>query len=117
MTRSIGFRFERPPGATAYAHAAGAVVVAADGRLLAFLPGVRFAAERLAALVAGRPTVADDARAPPAALLWCFHYDPQTGRYSLVVWRVLRAAVMVFVAALALAILATNRRNGRRRGD
>jgi protein SCO1/2 len=115
VTRSIGFRFERPAGATDYAHAVGAVVVAGDGRLLAFLPGVRFAAERLVALVAGRPAADDAARAPPAVLLWCFHYDPRTGRYSFVILRALQAAVAVCIAAVLLGIVALNRRNARRK--
>jgi protein SCO1/2 len=117
ITRSIGFRFERSVGAPTYAHAAGAVVVAPDGRLLAFLPGVRFAAERLAALVTGRAAAAQAAWTPPSALLWCFSYDVHTGRYTLVVWRALQAGVVLCVAALALGIVAMNRRSGLRGGS
>ncbi|HET8699140.1 MAG TPA: SCO family protein [Gammaproteobacteria bacterium] len=111
VTRSLGFRFEPPaPGADMYSHAAGLVVVAADGTLLDFLSGVRFDPARLAALAAGRPA----ARAPPPILLWCFDYDPHTGRYTVSVLRTVRAASVLGALALAAGVLLMTLR--RRRG-
>jgi protein SCO1/2 len=37
-------------------------------------------------------------------LLYCYHYDPMTGRYGLVIMRVIRLAAAATVLALALFI-------------
>ena len=43
-------------------------------------------------------------------LLLCFHYDPQTGRYSLAITKALRAAGILTVLAIALLVLLLSRR-------
>jgi protein SCO1/2 len=93
----------------------GVAAVAADGRLLGLLPGVRFGAARLAALVAERAPGAAP-REPPSPLLWCFDYDPRTGRYTLAVQRVVELASALFAAALAALVFASIRKRARRHG-
>jgi protein SCO1/2 len=115
VMRSIGFRFARDAESSTYSHVAGIVVAAADGRLLGLLPGVRFAAARLAELTSGKSS-RDAATPPPSLLLWCFHYDPQTGRYTVAVLRALEAATVLCVAALAAGLFALSRRRARRHG-
>ena len=50
-------------------------------------------------------------------LLWCFNYDPQTGRYTLAVLRTLKLAGVLCLLAIAVGMLvmnaATTRRHGR----
>ena len=43
-------------------------------------------------------------------LLLCFHYDPQSGRYSLAITRALRLAGVVTVLLIALGIAVLSRR-------
>jgi protein SCO1/2 len=116
VTRSIGFRFQRDPESATYSHVAGLVVTSADGRLRGFLPGVRFAAARLDAIVAGRAPDAAVASDLPQLLLWCFHYDPATGRYTLAIMRVLQLCGALSVVAILVGMLAMNRRHARRHG-
>jgi protein SCO1/2 len=115
ITRSIGFRFVRDARSGTYSHVAGVVAVAADGRLLGLLPGVRFGAARLAELVAEREPTALP-REPPRVLLWCFDYDPHTGGYTLAVYRVVELASALFAAALAALLLVSIRRRAGRHG-
>ena len=120
-TQSIGFRFERDPKSGMYSHVAGLVAAAADGKLLGFLPGVRFDAAKLAAILAGKPAGAaaaprDRAR-PPPLLLWCFSYDPTTGRYTLAILSVLKVLGVLCMAAIVAGILAMNRKRARRHAD
>ncbi len=115
ITRSIGFRFQRDAESRTYSHVAGIVVATADGRLLGLLPGVRFASARLADLVAGREGGAT-AATPPTLLLWCFHYDPQTGRYTLGVLRAVELCSALCALALAAGLFAASRRRARRHG-
>ncbi len=37
-------------------------------------------------------------------LLYCYHYDPLTGKYGLMIARVLRSAAVLTVALMAAAI-------------
>lgn len=47
-------------------------------------------------------------------LLLCYQYDPETGRYSLLVWTALRLAGGVTVGAGGLALAAAFRRERRK---
>ena len=44
-------------------------------------------------------------------LLFCFHYDPITGKYGLVIMNVLRALALLTVGALLLFVLKMLRRD------
>jgi protein SCO1/2 len=46
-------------------------------------------------------------------LLYCFHYDPTTGKYALVVMNALRLAGIVTVALLATFMIVMFRRDFR----
>jgi protein SCO1/2 len=46
-------------------------------------------------------------------LLYCFHYDPTTGKYALVVMNVLRLAGLITVAVLATFMIVMFRRDFR----
>ena len=47
-------------------------------------------------------------------MLYCYHYDPMTGRYGLIVMRVLRLAGGATVLALASFVLIMLRRERRK---
>jgi protein SCO1/2 len=46
-------------------------------------------------------------------LLYCFHYDPATGKYALVIMNVLRLAGLITVSALAAFMIVMFRRDFR----
>ena len=49
-------------------------------------------------------------------LLYCYHYDPMTGRYGLVIMRAIRVAGAATVLALGTFIAVMIRRERRARG-
>ena len=51
-----------------------------------------------------------------AIILLCYHYDPKTGRYTLLVDRVIRIVGSAFALSLAGAVLFTLQRERRARG-
>jgi protein SCO1 len=109
LTRAAGFRYTWDDETQQFAHPAGIVVLTPDGRLARYLFGLAYGPRDLRlALVeasAGRIGTAVD-----AALLYCYHYDPMTGRYGLVVMRVLRIAGAATVLALGAFIFVMVRR-------
>jgi protein SCO1/2 len=116
LTKAAGFRYTWDDETQQFAHPAGIVVLTPDGRLARYLFGLEYGPRDLRfALVEaseGRIGTAVD-----AALLYCFHYDPMTGRYGLVVMRVLRIAGVATVAALGTFVFVMLRRDRKMRGQ
>ena len=113
LTSAAGFRYTWDEETQQFAHPAGVVVLTPDGRLARYLFGLEYGARdlRLALVEAseGRIGTAID-----AALLYCYHYDPMTGRYGLVVMRILRIAGVATVVAIAAFIVVMVRRDRTR---
>src|SRR5439155_26004141 len=95
-----------------FAHPGGVIVLTPDGRLARYLFGVEYGPRDLRfALVeasAGRVGSPVD-----SLLLYCYHYDPMTGRYGLAIMRAMRLAGAATVLALGSFIVAMVRRERR----
>ncbi len=101
LTAALGFRYVWDAATRQYAHPSGVVVATPDGRMARYLYGIEYAPKDLRfALVeasAGRVGTPVDALA-----LYCYQYDPATGRYGAAVMRLLRAgAVLTLLGLLA----------------
>jgi protein SCO1 len=103
LTKAAGFRYVWDARTNQFAHPTGVIVVTPDGRLARYLFGIDYGPRDLRlALVeasAGRVGTAAD-----SLLLYCYHYDPMTGRYGLLVMRTLRLAGIATVLALGAFI-------------
>jgi len=114
LTRSIGFRYAWDDAAKQFAHASGVVVATPDGHVARYFFGIEYAPKDLRlALVeasAGRiGSVVDQ------LLLFCFHYDPATGRYTRVAMDAMRAGGVITLLALGGFVGVMLRRDTRRR--
>jgi protein SCO1 len=113
LTRAAGFRYVWDARTNQFAHPTGVIVVTPDGRLGRYLFGIDYGPRDLRlALVeasAGRVGTAVD-----SLLLYCYHYDPMTGRYGFLVMRALRAAGVATVLILAAFIVVMVRLERRR---
>jgi protein SCO1/2 len=109
LTKAAGFRYVWDEKTSQFAHPSGVIVLTPQGRLARYLFGIEYGPRDLRfALVeasAGRVGSAVD-----AVLLYCYHYDPMTGRYGLVVMRALRFAGAATVLALMSFIVIMIRR-------
>jgi protein SCO1 len=96
---AIGFRDQFDPQLKQFVHPAGIVFVTPKGVVSSYLLGVGYAPAdvRLGVTRANLGTVA--AAALPVLLL-CYHYDPQTGRYTLSILKLLRLAGAITVLAI-----------------
>jgi protein SCO1/2 len=112
LTGAVGFRYAYDQATGQFAHPASIMIATPDGRMSRYLYGVEFAPRDLKlALVeasAGQiGTVVDQ------ALLFCYHYDPETGRYGIVIMNFMRAAGALTVLALGAWIVLSLRREHR----
>lgn len=115
LTKAAGFRYVFDEATQQYAHPAGIVVATTEGKVSRYLFGIDYGPRdlRLAVLDAS----AEKVGSPLArALLYCYHYDVATGRYSLAIMRIVRAAGAATVLALGTLIFVWTRRERRQVG-
>jgi protein SCO1 len=113
LTRAVGFRYAYDSKSGQYAHASAIMVLTPQGRLARYFYGVEYQPRdvRLALVEASANRIGN---AADQVLLFCFHYDPATGKYGLAILNVLRAACLATVVAMGALFWFLSRR--RRRG-
>jgi protein SCO1/2 len=113
LTDAIGFHYKWDEPSQQYVHPGALVVLTPSGKISRYFLGVDYPPSDLRAALdeAGR-----DAVGPPAerVFLYCFRYDPATGKYGLIISRSLRAMGAFLVVALAGLTVALNRMHARR---
>ena len=109
LTRAAGFRYTWDAATKQFAHPSGIVVLTPEGRLARYLFGIEYGPRdlRFALVEASSGRVGSKV---DALLLFCYHYDPATGRYGLVIMRTIRVAGAATVVALAAFITIMVRR-------
>jgi protein SCO1/2 len=105
LAQAVGFPYAYDPDIDQYAHPAGITVASGDGRIARYILGIDYRPLdlRLALTEASAERVASPAT---GLLLLCYAYDPQTGRYSLLIRNALRAACAVTVLGIAGMVVA-----------
>ncbi|MEQ1869778.1 MAG: SCO family protein [Vicinamibacterales bacterium] len=109
LTKAAGFRYAWDEESKQYAHPAGIIVVTPDGRPARYLFGIEYGPRdvRLALVEASQGKIGSIA---DNLLLFCYHYDPMTGRYGFVIMRMLRLAAVATVLLIGWSILLMVRR-------
>lgn len=100
LAHTVGYEFRYDPKSGQYAHASGVIVLTPEGRTARYFYGIDYPTRdlRWALVEASHGRVGS---AVDQVLLFCYHYDPTTGRYGLAIVRLLRAAGAATVLALA----------------
>ena len=116
LAKAVGFRYAFDAESGQYAHVAGIVVATKDGRLSRYFYGVEFAPRdlRLGLVESSEGkigTLADQ------ILLFCYHYDPATGRYAAAALKMMRLGGMATVLLLAWGIRRMVRRSRATAGN
>jgi protein SCO1/2 len=101
LTNVTGFRYAYDSSIRQYAHAAAILVLTPDGRIDRYFYGVQYPARdvRLGLVEASEGKIGT---LTDHALLYCYQYDPMTGKYGVVVMNVLRAAGGLTVLVLGI---------------
>jgi protein SCO1/2 len=112
LAGAVGFRYAWDQQTGQYAHPAAIMITTGDGRMSRYLYGVEFAPRdlKLALVEASEGRVGS---VVDQALLFCYHYDPETGRYGIVIMNIVRAAGALTVLGLGLGIVLSLRRERR----
>lgn len=113
LTEAVGFRYAFDPVSQQYAHAGGLMIVTPEGKLARYFYGVDYPSRdlRLSLIEASQNKIGSPV---DQLLLYCFHYDPRTGKYGLMIMNILRLAgvtTVVLLASFVLVMLWRDRRN------
>jgi protein SCO1/2 len=100
LTRAVGFKFKWDPEIKQYAHAAGIVVLTPEGRVSKYYYGIEYSPRdlRLGLVDASRSRIGNPV---DQLLLYCYHYDPTTGKYGLVAMTAVRIGGALTILGLA----------------
>lgn len=112
VAEAVGFHYVYEPQSKQYAHASGILVVTPEGKVSRYFLGIEYPPKdlRTAILQASQSKIGAVAN---RILLLCFHYDPQSGRYTLVIKRVIQIGgigTALLVGAMIMWMLRCERR-------
>jgi protein SCO1/2 len=116
LAAAVGFHYAYDSTTGQFAHPSGIMVLTPDGRLARYFYGIkypprdlRFGLEEASAGKIGSPV--------DQILLYCYHYDPATGKYGILISRVLQIAGLITLLGLALLVaILLRRERGHRNG-
>jgi protein SCO1/2 len=113
LTDAVGYHYRYDPATDQFAHASGIMIVTPDGRLSRYFYGVEYAPRdvRLGLVEASQNKIGNPV---DEILLFCFHYDPSTGKYGAVVMNIVRLAGGGFALIAGVFLAIVLRRDFRR---
>ncbi len=114
VTDAVGFGYVRVPGPdgklSQFAHASSIQLVTTDGKLAQYYLGVEYSPKDM---LLGLIEASGNKIGSPVAniLTYCYHYDPQTNKHSLIIARVVQLGGMITMAGLGGFIFLMFRRD------
>lgn len=111
LADSVGFRYVYDPNTKQFAHASGVMVITPEGKVSRYFYGIQYEPRdlRLGLVEASNHKIGSPA---DELLLFCFHYDPATGKYGFVIMNVMRtlgSATVVALGALLFVLIRKDR--------
>jgi protein SCO1 len=109
LASAVGFRYAFDPDSKQYAHASAIIVLTPEGKISRYLYGIQYPHRdlRLALVEASEGKIGSPV---DSILLFCYHYDPHTGKYGLLISHVIQASGGLTVLALGILIVVLSRR-------
>jgi protein SCO1 len=99
LTKTVGFQYQYDPKIDQYAHATAIMVLTPEGRISRYFYGVDFPPKdlRMGLVEASQGKIGN---AVDQVLLYCYHYNPATGKYGAVIANILRLAGVATILIL-----------------
>lgn len=116
VMQSIGFHYRWDPVNKMFVHASGIMVVTPEGRVARYLYGVEYEPKdlKLSLVEASHNRIGS---AVDQILLFCYHYDPKTGKYGAVVINTLKIGAILILVVMAAGMFFLWRQDLRRHRD
>jgi protein SCO1/2 len=109
LTQAVGFQYQYDSKSDQFAHTTAIMILTPQGKIAQYYYGVEFPPKdlRLGLIQASENkigTLADQ------VILYCFHYDPNTGKYSAIISRIIQLSGGVTILGLGTVLLVLFRR-------
>ncbi len=107
LTKAAGFQYQYDEKTKQFAHVAAILILTPSGKIAQYYYGVDFPPKdvRLGLVEAGAGKIGNVVY---QLLLYCYHYDPEQGKYSATILRVLRlagVATMLFLGTIIFVMI------------
>jgi protein SCO1/2 len=116
LAAAAGWRYRYDAKLDQFAHAAGIILITPEGKIAQYYYGVEYSAKdmRLGIVEASQNKIGSLA---DQVLLYCYHYDPRTGRYGATIVNVIRLAGLTTVIVLGGFIVVLFRKEKHDQGS
>jgi protein SCO1/2 len=116
LAAAVGFNYAFDTTSNQFAHASGVMVTTPAGKLSHYFYGIEYAPRdlKLGLVEASEGKIGS---AVDKLTLYCFHYDPTTGKYGPAIMNIMRLTGVVTVVGLVILIMVLQRRRQRGGGD
>jgi protein SCO1/2 len=112
LANAVGFKYAFDTASNQYAHASGVMVATPAGKLSHYFYGIEYAPRdlKLGLVEASEGKIGS---AVDKLTLYCFHYDPTTGKYGPAIMNIMRVTGIFTVVGLVVLISVLHRRRRR----
>jgi protein SCO1/2 len=112
VTDAIGFHYHWDPETKMFVHGSGVMILTPEGRVARYFYGVEYEPKdlKLGLIEASHNRIGSPV---DQILLFCYHYDPKTGKYGAVVLNALKLAAILVLATLGISLFFLWRRDLR----
>jgi len=109
LANAVGFHYKWDEKSNQWAHATAIMIVTPEGRLAQYYYGVEYPPKdvRLGLIEASQNKIGN---LVDEVLLYCYHYDPRTGRYGAVITNIMRLGGLVTMVLLGGFLIVMFRR-------
>lgn len=113
LADTVGFHYRYDPVSNQFAHASGIMILTPEGKIARYFYGIEYKPRdfRLGLVEASANKIGTPA---DQVLLFCYHYDPTTGKYGMAITQVTRAlgtATVLLLGGFVFIMLRRDRRS------
>jgi len=112
LTDAVGFHYKWDEQTNQFAHASGIMLLTPDGKLARYFYGIEYSPRdmRLGLVEASENKIGTPV---DALMLYCYHYDPATGKYGAVVMNIMKVAGVITVGLIVGMLLILRKRGAQ----
>jgi protein SCO1/2 len=103
LANAVGFRYAYDPDSKQFAHASTIIVLTPEGKISRYFYGIQYPARdlRFGLMEASEGRIGSPV---DQILLFCYHYDPVTGKYGIVISHLVKIAGGLTVLVIGLLV-------------
>ncbi|MEP6923701.1 MAG: SCO family protein [Pyrinomonadaceae bacterium] len=104
VANAVGYHYQWDESSKQYAHAGGIMMSTPEGKMSRYFYGIEYAPKevRLGLIESAANKIGNPV---DQLVLYCYHYDPSTGKYGLVIMRVMRLGGIITLIGMAVMLI------------